>query len=124
MANKWTISDRVANRLQSLPLQGGSAIGSAVIVNFVEDAAQDIQNLTGQSVDLTDIGSKFHGPLTNMGAAYVMAYDQSVGIQYNAGRYNVDKSADPRIGFFLQQAMNSINYLGKRIEFSKTDPEV
>lgn len=124
MADKWTISDRISNRVQSLPLHGGSAIGSVVIVNFVEDAVRDIENITGLSIDLTDITSGFHGPLTNLGAAYVMAYDQSVGIQYNAGRFNVDKTKDPRIGFFLQQAMNSMNFLGKRVEFDKTDPQV
>jgi len=58
---KWDLTNRVSNRIKDKP----SSLGSAIIVEFIEDASQDVENYTGLSIDLTNIGSSYMGILTD-----------------------------------------------------------
>lgn len=124
--DKWSIVSRIQNRVKDIP----TALGSEVIVQYVEDASNDMTNITGQTLDLTDIGSKWHGVLTNLGACYVLGYMLGVGVSYTAGRLSVDKQTEldgnaKQIEFFVSQVNNSIKMLGdSSIRFTKTEPIV
>lgn len=124
MTTKWNIVTRAQNRVKDYP----SALGSAVVVDYVEDAAQECEQLTGQSIDLTDIGSKWHGPLTYRTAAEILGYMNGVGVSYSAGRLSIDKKTE-LMGQEIQQRMfinrfnASIDAIGRRIEYVRTDPK-
>lgn len=123
MTTKWEITDRVTNRIKDI----SSDLGSAVLVEYVEDAAQTVQSETGQSVDLTDIGSKFHPVITDMSTLYALQYMSNVGVSYNLGRTKIDKKTEIE-GLKRQMMMleartqKQINMLGKRIEQDVINP--
>jgi len=123
MTDKWAIVNRVENRIKDLP----SALGSEVLVEYVEDAAIHTEQYTGKSIDLTNIGSQFFPVLTNMAAAMIAGYELGVGVSYVAGRLNIDKRTEldgnqRKVEFFVNMANGALNSLGRKIEHDKTEP--
>jgi len=123
VTTKWDIVTRAQDRVKDYP----STLGSAVVVNYVEDMAQYAQNATGQSIDLTNIGSAWHGVLTNGTAAMMLGYMNGVGVSYSAGRLNINKTTELRgqeiqMKFLLDMVNADLNAIGRRIEFDKTEP--
>lgn len=117
MTTKWEISDRVENRIKDKP----TALGSAIIVEYVEDAANDIQNFTSLSIDLTDIGSSFHPAITDMAHLYALQYMSNVGVSYNLGRTKIDKRTEldglnKQMVILEARVSRHLNMLGKRVK--------
>ncbi len=113
---KWDIAGRVGSRISTTMTSGD-------IVLLVEDAANDVQNITGLSVNLADVGSHFHGVLTNLAGAYTISKDVGASLSYRTGDFSVNKGVEnSQLGFLLNQANNSLNMLGRRIVFEKTEP--
>ena len=117
MTTKWEICDRVSNRIKDKP----TALGSAVIVEYVEDAAQAITSFTAQSIDLTDIGSSFHPPITDMATLYALQYMSNVGVSYNLGRTKIDKKTeiaglDKQMMILESRINRQLNSLGKKVK--------
>ena len=116
MTTKWDITDRVSNRIKDKP----SALGSAVLVEYVEDAAQSVTSFTDQGIDLTDIGSKFHPVITDMATLYALNYMSNVGVSYNLGRTKIDKKTENsglknQMVILESRIQNQLNMLGKRV---------
>lgn len=116
MTTKWEISDRVQNRIKDRPTE----LGSAIIVEYVEDAAQSIQSFTDQSIDLTDVGSKFHPALTDMAHLYALQYMSNVGVSYSLGRTKIDKKTEAeglknQMTVLESRVQRHLNMLGKRV---------
>lgn len=123
MTTQWDVVSRVQNRVKDIPTE----VGSAVVVQYVQDAREDIQTITGRSIDLTNIGSNFVPALTNLAAVYVLGYMSNVGVSYSAGRMNINKDTEKaginqQLEYFMTLANNSVNMLGRRIEQGKTEP--
>ena len=125
MTTLWEVVGRVQNRVKDIP----SEVGSAVIYQYAEDAAQDVQTITGNSIsDLTSIGSSFVPAVTNLAAVYVLGYMSNVGVSYSAGRMRIDKNTEAtginqQLDYFMQLANNSIQMLaGAKIQAKKTEP--
>jgi len=121
--DKWEIAIRAFSRVKDVPTE----IGSPLIVQYVEDGASLIGEITGQSPDLTDIASKFHPPLTSFAAAQILSYMEGVGISYNLGTMRIDKSTELEgTNLQLQHEVNmfnmGINALGKKVPIGKTEP--
>jgi len=121
--DKWNIVTRVGNRIKDLP----SALGSEVLVEYVEDAALHVEQYTGQSISLTNIGSKFFPVLTNLSAAMVAGYELGVGVSYTAGRLSIDKRTEldgnqRKVEFFVSMANGNLNSLGRKLEHDTTEP--
>jgi len=120
---KWDLTDRVSNRIKDKP----SALGSAIIVEFIEDAAQDVENFTGLSIDLTNIGSSYMGVLTDIGNIYAINYMSNVGVSYKLGRTSIEKKTEID-GLSKQQTileakvLRKLNMLGKRIKQNTYNP--
>jgi len=119
MTTKWEITTRVSNRIKDLP----TALGSAVLVEYVEDAAQSIQSVTGQAIDLTNIGSKFHPAITDISTLYALQYMSNVGVSYNLGRTKIDKKTEvqglqSQMKLLESRINNQLNFLGKRVDSS------
>lgn len=117
MATKWTLADRVANRIKDKP----TALGSAVIAEYIEDAAQDVQSYTGLSIDLTNIGSSYHPVLTDTATLYCLQYMSNVGISYNLGRTKIDKKTeisglDKQITVLETRVQKQMNSLGRKVK--------
>jgi len=116
MTTKWEIANRVSNRIKDI----STDLGSAVLVEYVEDSAQSIESFTGQSITLTDIGSKFHPVITDMSTLYALQYMSNVGVSYNLGRTKIDKKTE--IGGLTQQMTvlesrvnRQLNMLGQKV---------
>lgn len=123
MTTKWDIVTRAQNRVKDYP----SALGSAVVVNYVEDMANYMEQFTDQTINLNDVGSKWQGPLTNGTAAMMLGYMNGVGVSYNAGRLSIDKDTElkgqvAQMAFMIKQMDNELNMIGKKIEFDKSEP--
>ena len=123
MTTTWDIVSRVQNRVKDIPTE----IGSAVIATYVEDAAVDVQNITGITVDLTSIGSSVIPAVTNMAAVYVLGYMSNVGVSYSAGRMRIDKDTEStgissQMRYFLDMAQSSVESLGHSVVADKTQP--
>ncbi len=123
MTDKWDIVTRAQNRVKDYP----SALGSEVVVNYVEDIAQYAEQATGQTIDLNNIGSKWHGVLTNGTAAMMLGYMNGVGVSYNAGRLSIDKTTELRgqeaqMAFLLSLFNGNLDMIGRRLEYTKTEP--
>ena len=121
--DKWELSIRAFSRIKDVP----SEIGSPLIVQYIEDAASFVEQATGQSVNLDDVGSKFHPPLTAFGAAMILGYKEGVGISYNLGTMRIDKRTElDGVSRQLDQQISlfnmGINALGRKMGFEKTDP--
>lgn len=117
MTTKWEICDRVSNRIKDKP----TALGSALIVDYVEDAAQMVTSFTAQSIDLTDIGSSFHPVLTDMATLYALQYMSNVGVSYNLGRTKIDKKTeiaglDKQMTILESRITRQLNSLGKKVK--------
>lgn len=116
MTTKWDICDRVSNRIKDKP----TALGSATISEYVEDAAQAAKSFTGQSIDLTDIGSAFHPFLTDMAHLYALQYMSNVGVSYNLGRTKIDKRTEldginKQMVILESRCQRHLNDLGHRV---------
>lgn len=125
MTTLWEVVSRVQNRVKDIPTE----VGSAVIYQYAEDAAQDVQTITGASVaSLTDIGSSFVPAISNLAAVYVLGYMSNVGVSYSAGRMSINKSTEAtginnQLEYFMTLANNSIQMLGgAKIQAGKTEP--
>jgi hypothetical protein len=125
MTTLWEIVSRVQNRVKDIPTE----VGSAVIYQYAEDAAQDVQTITGNSIsDLTAIGSTYVPAISNLAAVYILGYMSNVGVSYSAGRMSINKATEAtginnQLEYFMQLANNSIQMLGgARIEAGKTEP--
>jgi len=123
MTTKWEIVSRAENRVKDIP----SALGSAQIVEYTEDVAHFAENITGQSIDLTDIGSQWHGVLTNGTAASILGYMNGVGVSYTAGRLTINKQTELRgqevqMKFLTDMVNADLNAIGKPIRHDKTSP--
>jgi len=121
--DKWELAIRAFSRVKDVPTE----IGSPLIVQYIEDGASLIGEITGQSPDLTDIASKFHPALTSFATALILGYKEGVGISYNLGTMRIDKSTEEQgISRQLQHEINlfnmAISALGKRIPMAKTTP--
>lgn len=121
--DKWEIAIRAFSRVNDVPTE----VGSPLIVQYVEDGAALIGEMTGQSPDLTDTASKFHPPLTAFATALICGYKEGVGISYNLGAMKIDKRTelDGATRQLEQQIMlfnMGISTLGKSIHFNKTEP--
>jgi len=120
---KWDLCDRVSNRIKDKP----SALGSAIIVEFVEDAAQDVENYTGLSIDLTSIGSSYIGIMTDIANVYSLNWMANVGISYKLGRTSIDKRTEIE-GLNKQQIIleakvqRKLDMLGKRVKQTVYNP--
>ena len=117
MATKWTITDRVANRVKDMP----TALGSDVISEYVEDAAQSVQSFTGLSISLTNIGSQYHPVITDLATMYALQYMSNVGVSYNLGRTRIDKKTEidginKQIMILDSRTQRQLNMLGKRVD--------
>ena len=117
MATTWTIASRVANRIKDKP----TALGSAVIAEYIEDAAQDVESYTGLSISLTDIGSQFHPVLTDMATLYCLQYMSNVGVSYNLGRTKIDKKTETeglgkQMTILETRVKNQMNSLGRKVK--------
>jgi len=117
MATKWTIADRVANRIKDKP----TALGSAVIAEYIEDAAQDVESYTALSIDLTNIGSSFHPVLTDTATLYCLQYMSNVGVSYNLGRTKIDKKTeisglDKQITVLEARVKRQMDSLGRKVK--------
>jgi len=123
MTTQWDIVTRTQNRVKDYP----SALVSGVVVNYVEDVAQFCEQITGQTIDLTNVGSKWVGPITNGAAAFMLGYMNGVGISYNAGRLSINKTTElqgqeAQQAFLLNMFNNEISAIGRKIEFDKAEP--
>lgn len=119
MATKWTLASRVANRIKDLP----SALGSATIAEYIEDAAQSVQSFTGNGIDLTDIGSAYHPVLTDMATMYCLQYMANVGVSYSLGRTRIEKRTEidginRQITILESRVNKEMNSLGTKISQS------
>jgi hypothetical protein len=125
MTTLWEVVSRVQNRVKDIPTE----VGSAIIYQYAEDAAQDVQTITGTSISsLTDIGSSVIPAITNLAAVYVLGYMSNVGVSYSAGRMSINKATEingitQQLEYFMQLANNSIQMLGgAKIQAGKTEP--
>jgi len=120
---KWDLTNRVSNRIKDKP----SSLGSAIIVEFIEDASQDVENYTGLSIDLTNIGSSYMGILTDIGTLYSLNYMGNVGVSYKLGRTDINKKTEIE-GISKQQTIleakiqRKLDMLGKRIKQNVYNP--
>jgi len=120
---KWDLTDRVSNRIKDKP----SALGSAIIVEFIEDASQDVENYTGLSINLANIGSSYMGILTDIGTLYSLNYMGNVGVSYKLGRTDINKKTEIE-GISKQQTIleakiqRKLDMLGKRIKQNVYNP--
>lgn len=117
MTTKWTLADRVANRIKDRPTN----LGSAVISEYIEDAAQDVTSYTGLSIALTDIGSKFHPVLTDKATLYCLQYMSNVGVSYNLGRTKIDKKTeisglDKQMTVLEARVQKQVDALGRKVK--------
>lgn len=108
-----------------------SSIGGGDIAIMVETAKVHVENVTGQGINLADIGSSFQGPLVNLGAAFVLSKATGIGadFSYRIGNFEVDKGAgqspqSAQIKFLLEQANMQIATIGRPIRFGKVTPQV
>jgi len=125
MTTLWEVVSRVQNRVKDIPTE----VGSAVIYQYAEDAAQDVQTITGETISsFTDIGSGFVPAISNLAAVYILGYMSNVGVSYSAGRMSINKNTEAaginqQLEYFMQLANNSIQMLGgARIQAGKTEP--
>ena len=125
MTTLWEIVSRVQNRVKDIPTE----IGSAVIYQYAEDAAQDVQTITGNSISsLTDIGSSLVPAISNLSAVYILGYMSNVGVSYSAGRMSINKNSEAtginqQLEYFMQLTNNSIQMIGgAKIQAGKTEP--
>lgn len=121
--NKWEVAIRAFSRVKDVP----SEVGSPLIVQYVEDGASFVSNITSLGIDLTDIASKFHPPLTSFAAAMILGYKEGVGISYNLGTMRIDKNTELEgVSRQLQHEINMFNMgvqnLGVRIHMKTTEP--
>ncbi len=118
MTTKWDIVSRVENRVST-------DLGSAVIVDFVEDAVRTIENGTDESIGLTSIGSSYVPAITDLATAYVMANKMDADIDIGVGgdisvNYRDLTQADTvLLEYYKTKAENSLKNLGKPIRFTK-----
>lgn len=123
MTTKWELADRVSNRIKDKP----AALGSAILVEYVEDAAQDVQNFTNLSVDLTSIGSKFHPVMTNLAHMYALDYMSNVGVSYDLGRTKIKKKTEAeglknQLMILQTKTDKQLNDLGRKINQDTLNP--
>ena len=123
MTTKWEIVSRAQNRVKDIP----SALGSPQIVEFTEDVAHFAENITGQSIDLTDIGSQWHGVLTNGTCAQILGYMNGVGVSYTAGRLTINKQTElsgqeVQMKFLTDMVNADLAAIGRPIRHDKTNP--
>ena len=121
--DKWELAIRAFSRVKDVPTE----MGSPLIVQYVEDGASYIGEMTGQSPDLTDTASKFHPALTSFATTMILGYKEGVGVSYNLGTMRIDKStelegASRQLEHEINMFNMGINALGKRISVGKTQP--
>lgn len=121
--DKWSLAIRAFSRVKDVP----SEMGSALISQYVEDGASLISQWTGSDVDLTDIASKFHVPLTSFTTIQILGYKEGVGISYNLGTMRIDKTTElTGVSKQLEHEVNMFNLgirsLGRRVFADRTDP--
>lgn len=121
-------SEVIVGKIGSI-IEVPSQITDAEIGVMVENAKITVENITGASIDLSDIGSSFQGVLLNLGAAHVLSKATGLGTDftYRIGNFGVDKGNkdDPnqkQIQFYLDQASRQMARLGMPIRFNKTEP--
>jgi len=112
-------------------VQIDSSISAGDLAIMVENAKVHVENMTGQGVNLADIGSSFQGPLVNLGAAFALSKQTGIGVDfsYRIGNFQVDKGKanDPnstQLQFLLEQANLQIATIGRPIRFGKVTPTV
>lgn len=121
--DKYSLAIRAFSRVKDVP----SEIGSPLIAQYVEDGASLLSQWTGASVDLTDIASKFHVPLTSFATIMILGYKEGVGISYNLGTMRIDKTTElTGVSKQLEHEVNMFNLglrsLGGRVFADRTDP--
>ena len=121
--DKWSLAIRAFSRVKDVP----SEMGSPLISQYVEDGASLLTQWTGTSVDLTDVASKFHVPLTSFATIMILGYKEGVGISYDLGTMKINKQTElTGVSKQLEHEVNMFNLgiqsLGKRVFADKTDP--
>ena len=122
--DKWEISIRAFSRVKDVPTE----IGSPLIVQWVEDGAAIVGELTGSNPDLTDTASKFMPALTSFATVVLLGYKEGVGISYNLGTMRVDKrteldGASKQLESEINLFNMAISSLGKRSPVDITNPK-
>jgi hypothetical protein len=121
--DKWEIAVRAFSRVKDVPTE----VGSPLIVQFVEDGASYIGQITGSSPDLDDVGSKYLPSLTSFATAMILGYKEGVGISYNLGAMKIDKETELEgVSRQLEHELNMFNMgtssIGRKRYFKTTEP--
>ena len=94
---------------------------------YVNDAIQEIANITGDSISTSDVAAKYVPAVTNLAAAMILSRQMNVGITYSnsLGEYSVDPASEARpeaqqIKYLLAQVSRSIEMLGVKMFYAKT----
>ena len=121
----WSIVGRVGSKVEI-----DSSITSGMMATIVEDNAQDLSNYTGETINTSDIGSKFHPILTDLTALYVMGRQTGIGadFDYRVADVSITKGGDSastkQMEFLASRVKTEMSALGKAIRITKTEPAV
>ena len=116
-----SIAERAWGMIDNVP----TTISGTVMQNYVEQAAIDVQNYTGETVSLTSVPIKYQNILINLTAAYTLMRISSVGTDKNwkLGDFSIDAPRDnPAIiqaENHLKMAEEGLKRIGRRMPFYK-----
>ena len=105
MVTKSDIADKVDDRISGIP----SAVTSATIQVWVEDAHIIIENRTGDSFDTSDIPARFQAVITDIAVSYLLDYMIKKRITIG------------EIGLNYQDLINQKRFLDEKIEKQLVD---
>jgi len=130
---KEDIKDRVKNRVSDIP----SDLTDVMIKEFVDDAHIELEQVTGDSIDINDIDEKYRPILTNLSCLYLMCFKldgdvsanldlgQGVSIDYGSRAIQGFTEREVKmIEFFKERINSSLKTLGKTQNYGFSDPGV
>ena len=108
-----------------------SAVTSGMMATMVENHAINVTNITGRSIDVTNIGSAFFPVLTDLTAMSVVSKQTGIGadFDYRIADVSISKggrnpAATQQITVFANNAKSDLSALGVKINMGKTVPAV
>ena len=121
--NVGSIVLRVFNHVPEIP----TAISGTPMQSFCEEAALDVTNFTGDTIDLTNIPTKYQSVLIHATAAMTLGYIAGVGVDfsYALGEFSADKSDSSSqaqlIKMHLDLANIGLHRVGRKIDWFKAN---
>lgn len=114
-STKEDIKNRVKNRIPDLP----EDLTDTMIKEWIDDAKVEIEEYTGETIDINSVEDKFRGVLTNLTCLYLMCYKLGGGADSTSLAANLELGEGVSVDYGSRGIQGFTNRELKQIKFFK-----